>query len=208
MNQPITPVGLDGDELAHLAMARAAEGRHEEAIIYLKTALQQEPNNPRVNYFLGAEYAQIGLYERAIERMRVASDADRELLMAPFQAGMLLMTLNRGEEAIESWHKLEWLEPQHPLRLLAIGLEALVRDDFGRCREYLLKGIAGNTSNEPLNGDMRKILAELDRRGLLAQAGASSVAGEYASEAGKGRIGLAAYGVSDEASASSGRRPQ
>ncbi len=60
----LQPAALDADELVHLGRAAAAQGKLEEALIYLKTAAQQAPNSVEVNYPLGALYAQLGMAER------------------------------------------------------------------------------------------------------------------------------------------------
>lgn len=58
---------LDADELLHLALNAAQANRHEEAITSLKRALDISPNDARMHYMLGAEHAQIGLHDRAVE---------------------------------------------------------------------------------------------------------------------------------------------
>ncbi len=161
-------VGLDVEELTHLAVRLAAQERFDQAILYLKAALSQEPDNARANYFLGVQYAEIGMYERAIQRMLLAAQADSTLVLAPFQAGMLLMTLGRPDDAIAAWQALHGLDQEHPVHLFALGLEAMLRDDFATCKQYLLRGMAQNTGNEALNNDMRKVLNELQQRGLIS----------------------------------------
>lgn len=167
MTQSTPSIILDAEELSHLASGMIVQGRQEDALVYLKIAVQREPNHPRANFMLGTQYAQIGMNDRAIQCMLTAADADPEFLFAPFQAGILLMTANRGAEAVAAWQRLSWLDEEHPLKLMSLGLEALVNDDYALCNHYLQLGIEANQTNEELNNDMRNILAELDRRGLL-----------------------------------------
>lgn len=174
-----TPLSLDPDseELMHLGAALAAQGRVEEALRHFKAAVQQDPGNARANYLLGAHYAQIGMQQRAADFMRRAASLDDELVMASFQAGWLLMGLNQGAAAQESWAPLFRLAPEHPLHLMACGLQALIRDDFNGCRDFLTRGMAANQAVPALNEDMRKILAELAQRGLLDGAESRAVSG-------------------------------
>ena len=72
---------LDSNELLHLAIAASRKDDHEKAIGHLKQALELAPDNARVHYFLGAEHAQIGLYERAMEGIE-ASDVAIEVSTA------------------------------------------------------------------------------------------------------------------------------
>lgn len=176
MTSTTLSVDLDTEELMHLGATLAAQGRLEDALRHFKGAVQQEPGNARANYLLGAHYAQIGMQQRAADFMRRAASLDEELILASFQAGWLLMGLNRGEEAHASWEPVFRLVPEHPLHLMARGLQALMRDDFTGCRDYLTQGMAANRAVPALNEDMRKILAELEQRGLLADPGSPGIA--------------------------------
>lgn len=170
MNTPTLPVDLDAEELAHLGVALAAQGRLEEALLYLKTAVQKEPGNARANYLLGSHYAQLGMVQRAADFFKQAATIDPQLVMASFQAGLLLMGDGQGDEALTCWRPLKTLADDHPLHLLVTGLEALLREDYARCQQYLTSGIERNTALEGLNDEMRKILDQLERRGLLSKA--------------------------------------
>ena len=171
-----TPVGLDAEELAHLGVAMAAQGRMEQALLYLKAAVQQDPNSAQANYLLGAHYAQLGMQQRAADFMRRAAAINPELLMAAFQAGWLLMGMNKAGEATQCWEPLFALPQEHPLHLFARGLQALMNDDFANCRDYLTQGVQANQSVPALNDDMLKILGELEQRGLTSAEDATASA--------------------------------
>lgn len=161
------PVKFDADELLHLAIEAANRDDHGQAISYLKAA--QEKNLPaaefgKLTYFLGAEYAQIGLYDRAVEAMQAAVDADPSLHTARFQLGLLHLTSGRAAAAREAWVELALLDEDHPehyLNAFRSGLEALADDDFANCRKSLNLGIQLNLANPALNGDMQKMLDAL-----------------------------------------------
>lgn len=154
---------LDADELLHLAMRASEANRHEESISYLKRALDLSPRNGKIHYMLGAEHAQIGLYDRAAEEMAKAVELDPTLHTASFQLGLLHITSGRVELAEAAWKPLDTLGPDHPLYLFKTGLLHLARDEFEPCAEALNRGISLNRLNEPLNNDMRRILADVDK---------------------------------------------
>jgi hypothetical protein len=73
------------------------------------------------------------------------------------------LSSNRRAEAISAWQPLEALGDNHPLSLFKRGLEALARDEFAACRDFLQRGMQLNTENLPLNGDMQKVLDALPK---------------------------------------------
>ncbi len=169
---------LDADEMLHLAMDAAKRNQHEDAIDLLKRAVDLEPDHAKAHYFLAAEHAQIGMYDRAVEEMTKAVEIDPALHTAHFQLGLLHLTSGRTAEAIGAWAPLDALGDAHPLFLFKSGLEAMVRDEFDTCRDYLTRGIAANTINADLNADMQRVLAQLPADGSpepLATIGAGHV---------------------------------
>lgn len=163
---------LDTAELLHLALEAAGRNDHGAAISYLKQALDlpagttaSSTDYARLLYLLGAEYAQIGLMDRAQEQMARAVEMDPGLHTARFQLGLLLLTQARPEAALEVLAPLKDLGPQQAFFHLEAGLAHLVRDEFTACRESLLQGMELNAAsaapNLALNADMQKILDAL-----------------------------------------------
>jgi tetratricopeptide (TPR) repeat protein len=154
---------LDADELLHLAIRASESGQHEESLSCLKRALEQAPKNGKIHYMLGAEHAQIGLYDRAAEDMAKAVELEPELYTAHFQLGLLHITSGRVAQAESVWTALDKLSPDHPLYLFKTGMLHLARDEFDQCAQNLKRGISLNTSNAALNNDMQRILGEIDK---------------------------------------------
>src|SRR4051794_32037337 len=100
---------LDADELLQLAIGASQKDDHETAIINLKRALEISPNHAKAHYFLGAEHAQIGLFERAIKEREKAFSIDPDLITAVFQLGLLYMTSGQVDKAVHAWAPLETL---------------------------------------------------------------------------------------------------
>ncbi|HKQ29744.1 MAG TPA: tetratricopeptide repeat protein, partial [Burkholderiales bacterium] len=155
---------LDDQELLHLALRASNENRHEDAIKYLKDAIELAPKNAKAHYMLGAEHAEIGLYDRAAEEMAHAVKLDPSLVTASFQLGLLHITSGRVAEAEEAWKVLDKLGDGNSLYLFKKGMLHLTRDEFDAATEALKKGISLNTMNEALNRDMLGMLKQIESR--------------------------------------------
>ena len=153
-----TSTQLDADELLHFAIRASQSKEIEKAILYLKHALQLEPDNASLHYFIGAQHAELGMFDRAIEEMSTAVKINPDLETAHFQLGLLYATSARIEEANEAWSSLDNLGENNPLYLFKTGLLQLAKDDFGSASENLNKGIKLNNANPDLNRDMQRIL--------------------------------------------------
>jgi tetratricopeptide (TPR) repeat protein len=167
---------LDDEELLHLAIEASQAGRHGDAIQYLKEAAAKSEGNAKVRFLLGAEHAQIGLFDRAVEDMTAALRLDPELVPARFQLGLLHLVRGKPVEAVATWKPLDSLPDADPYLHFKRGLEALARDDFARCRESLTRGLALNRSNPALNRDMQRMLDEVTARETAPARGASQPA--------------------------------
>ncbi|MBI2308396.1 MAG: hypothetical protein HYU78_13920 [Rhodocyclales bacterium] len=153
--------GFDQDEYLHLALDAVRRGDHGTALAYLKEGAARCPQDARIAYMLGAEYAQIGLYDRAEAEMRRAFEIDSSLHTACFQLGLLQMTQARMDQAVETWRGLDALADGHALRYFRDGLVALAADRFDDARQRLQAGMAANDFSPELNKDMENLLARL-----------------------------------------------
>ena len=113
-------------DLTRLALAASAQNDAETAIAYLKQATELDAGAAIPRYLLGAEYAQIGIIDRAIAEMTLAVECDPDLATARFQLGLLQLTSAQVAEAAATWAPLEALGEVHPLRLFAAGLLQMV----------------------------------------------------------------------------------
>lgn len=174
MNETSAPL-LDADELLHLAIAASDRDQTDQAIALLKRAIEADPGNAKAYHLLGAEHAQIGMFERAIEDMRRALELDAGQSAARFQLGLLLLTSRQPQAAEEVWRGLEPLGADHFYVLFKTGLLHLARDEFAQCVRCLQAGIAANTALAPLNVDMQRILDQAQAL-MAGQAGADATA--------------------------------
>jgi Flp pilus assembly protein TadD len=163
-----SPQPLDDDELLHLAIEASRERRHGDAIAYLKQAVERSAGNYRAVYLLAAQYAQIGLNDRAIDGFRKALEIEPKLAPARFQLGLLLLVNGRADEALAAWQPLSELPESDPFLHFQRGLEKLCREDFAGAEESLKRGMALNQANPALNKDMQGVL---DRMAAQLKAG-------------------------------------
>lgn len=149
---------LDADELLHLALEAMERNDNKDALTLLKQSVIKDPGNGQAKYLLGAVYAQIGMYDRAVSEMSRAVELLPELYPAHFQLGLLYMTSGKVEKAKNAWLPLENLDSEHPFQLFKQGLEHLVEDDFESCISFLKRGIDRNRMYASLNDDMVKVI--------------------------------------------------
>jgi tetratricopeptide (TPR) repeat protein len=161
---------LDEDELVHLALHASGEHRPDEAMAYLKRAVLAFPNSAKAHYLLGAEHAQIGMVERAVEEMSEAVRLDPSLTTAQFQLGLLHFTAARRREAELAWKPLDKLERSDALYLFKCALLHWLDDKLPECIRDLELGIKNNTFSEPLNEDMRRVLHDVQARAASTSA--------------------------------------
>jgi tetratricopeptide (TPR) repeat protein len=156
---------LDQAELLQLALNASAADDSGTAIAYLKEAVSRPDATSVAHYILGAEYAQIKMYERAAGEMEAALALDPALAIARLQLGLLWLTGGNAAQALIVLGPLAELPETEALRLFGQGLCHLASNELPQARELLLAGIAANTQNPPLNGDMQRMIAEIDAQG-------------------------------------------
>lgn len=166
--------GLDQAELLQLALKAGAGNEAGAAIAYLKEAVARPDATAQAHYLLGAEYAQLGMYDRAAGEMEAAIALDQTLYTARLQLALLWLGANQAERAAGVLRPLEESGVPAELQHFGRGLLLLIADDLAASRAALAQGIELNTANLPLNDDMQRIIGELDSR--IAAAGAAAPA--------------------------------
>jgi tetratricopeptide (TPR) repeat protein len=172
----------DAATLVRSALAASARADSEAAVGLLERAIERDGSAAVPRYLLAAEYARIGLIDRAIDETRRALERDPDFQDARFQLGMLHLTSGRIAEAASAWAPLEAQDAPQPLRLFAQGLLHMAQGRYAEARSLLAAGIAGNDANEALNANMRGVIEAMAR---TAQADAE--------DRGPGHVLLSAY---------------
>lgn len=156
---PTATTVLDREEYLHLSLEAVRQGDHGAALAYLKDGAEKYPQDARLAYMLGAEYAQIALYDRAEAEMARAIQIDPSLHTACFQLGLLQLTCVRVQQAEKTWQGLNSLPETHAFRLFRQGLLALAAERFEEARQQIQAGLIANDFSIELNRDMENLLA-------------------------------------------------
>lgn len=159
---------LDADELLQLAMQASGCDQAEQALSLLKRAIALRPEDARLHYMLGAQHAQMGLYERAVHEMEQAVRLDASLHTAHFQIGLLHMTSGRIEEARRAWRPLDHLPEDDALRHFRAALEHLAADEFDAFSQCVQAGVQVNRTNPALSEDMRRLAQHVESQRAAA----------------------------------------
>lgn len=184
---------LDQAELLQLAMNASTAVDSGSAIAYLKEAVARADATGAAHYLLGAEYAQIGMYERAVSEMESALALDPALATARLQLGLLWIGAGAVERAAMVLAPLAELAPDDALRHFGAGLCLLIDNQLDQAVVRIEQGMAHNTSNAPLDQDMRKILNGIAKVRAGAGAPAPAAAPAAAADADTQHVLLSAY---------------
>lgn len=140
--------------------------------------LDDYPADPRLHFLRGSMLASLQSFEAARDAMGQAVSLDPRFHLARFQLGLLAFTSGDAAQALEVWGPLASLPADAPLRLFALGLQALARDQFDEAIAFLEEGRRQNHANLPLNNDMGLIVgaitAHLQGEGPQGEDGAVS----------------------------------
>ena len=153
---------FDQAELLHLALDAGRNGDSGATLAFLKEAVSRPDATGKAHFLLGSEYAQLRMYDRAVLEMEAAVAVDPTLYIARFQLGLLWLSSGDGARALAVLEPLELLDSGNPLASFAKGLMHLIRDEFTETLECLALGIQLNTENPALNGDMQKIIEQVN----------------------------------------------
>jgi tetratricopeptide (TPR) repeat protein len=152
---------LDQTELLQLAIQANQQQQAGQALAYLKEAASRADATAAAHYLLGAEYAHLRLYDRAVAAFESAIAIDPSLAIARFQLGLLLITCGEVDRALDLMAPLEQRVAKDALALFAQGLRHLVRDEFAEASASLTEGMQFNLDNPALNADMQKIVDQI-----------------------------------------------
>jgi tetratricopeptide (TPR) repeat protein len=172
---------LDQAELLQLAINASRGVDSGSAIAYLKEAVSRADATGAAHYLLGAEYAQIGMYERAVSEMESALALDPALATARLQLGLLWIGAGAVDRAELVLSPLSELAPDDALRHFGAGLCLLIDNQLDEAVVRIEQGMALNTGNAPLDHDMRKIIDGIAK--VRAGAGAAAAAAPAAATA-------------------------
>lgn len=148
---------LDLDEMFHLAIHASNKGDHERAIVLLKQGAEREAS-ARFHYMLGAEHAEIGMLDRAIQDIEKALSLDGSLAEARFQLGLLYALRDDKGMAVSTWAELERFPDKPHLICFKTAIELYFERDVNAAITKMQEGISLNKTNPALNNDMTNLI--------------------------------------------------
>lgn len=150
------------------------------AIELLTQARKEDPGSAWACFLLGAQLAQSGRYDEAEIEYANAVLLAPELTIARYELGTLQFTSGRAAVAlIISWQPLLSLPEEHYLNQFVRGYAALVRDDLAEACARFEQGVAANTDNLPLNGNIQLLLGRIRAATLSAPSGQAEAVNEH-----------------------------
>ncbi|MCO4855918.1 tetratricopeptide repeat protein [Herbaspirillum sp. WGmk3] len=141
--------------LLQRAISASNENDSETALNLLFQARSEEPESAWACFLLGGHLAQAKRYTEAEEQYINAVLLDPEMVIARYELGTLQFTSGRAPAAMLSWQPLLTLPDDHYLKQFVLGYAALAVDNFAEALMRFERGIAANSDNEPLNGNIR-----------------------------------------------------
>lgn len=151
---------LDSEEYFHLAINASQNNQHHAALEYLHQCLELSPDHAQAMFLLSAEYAELGLYGRAITGMEKCLELDPGLEMAYYQLGLLY--LQQGDPASSSklWQHLSDNSKDLALLYFAQGM-LLLETDHARGMDLIRQATEQETSNQAFQTSMINIMTRL-----------------------------------------------
>lgn len=156
-------IGLDAEELLHLAIKAMNQDRDDDALLFIKHALTLAPDEGRLHYLLGAIHAELGMRERAIPEIERAVALDPTLSTASFQLGLLYIATGQEDLARQAWAPLDELEAEDAMRLFKEGMTHFLDENYAAAIEVLRHGMERNDVAESLNDNMEQVIEQAQK---------------------------------------------
>lgn len=139
------------------------------------TLLRDFPEDPRLHFMRGSILAGRQEAREAHAALARAVELAPDFHLARYQLGFFELTSGEADRALSTWGPLQRLPADLYLRKFVDGLIHLVRDEFDEALSLMREGIALNRDNEPLNSDIRLLIAECEKaaQGQSGDAGTS-----------------------------------
>ena len=152
---------VDGEELFRLAVLDMRQNRHEDAIGRLKRLIALEPGNAGAYCLLGAEHAELGMFDRAAVELAKAISLDPKLAVAHFQLGLIHYLQNDAAAAERIWQALQGLPGSEALNIFTRALLLARRGAAQEALAEIDRALAAQPT-EALVGDMTRIRQSLE----------------------------------------------
>ncbi|WP_228722598.1 tetratricopeptide repeat protein [Acinetobacter pittii] len=152
---------FDADETLKLAIHASEHGDTHSAIRYLTELLNIQPDHGAACYFLAMQYAEIGLFERAITTLQHAVEINPTFDIAQFQLGLLYLQTQQTLEAEQIFSGLSLSSHDPALTAFSLGYLALFKEQIPNAIHHFQEGIAV-CSNDALSNDIKRVIAQVE----------------------------------------------
>ena len=152
---------FDADETLKLAIHASEHGDAHSAIRYLTELLNIQPDHGAACYFLAMQYAEIGLFERAITTLQHAVEINPTFDIAQFQLGLLYLQTQQTLEAEQIFSGLSLSSHDPALTAFSLGYLALFKEQIPNAIHHFQEGIAV-CSNDALSNDIKRVIAQVE----------------------------------------------
>ena len=151
---------FDADETLKLAIHASEHGDAHSAIRYLTELLNIQPDHGAACYFLAMQYAEIGLFERAITTLQHAVEINPTFDIAQFQLGLLYLQTQQTLKAEQIFSGLSVSSHDPALTAFTLGYLALFKEQIPNAIHHFQEGIAV-CSNDALSNDIKRVIAQV-----------------------------------------------
>lgn len=145
-------------EITQLITALSTEGSDD--LVEIDRLLDRYKEDPRLYFMRGSVLAGLGRAIEAHSAMARAIEIAPGYALARYQLGFFELTSGEADRALSTWGPLFALGDDNYLRVFAEGMTHLIRDEFAAAIEKFQAGLALNQENEPMNHDIRLLIAE------------------------------------------------
>lgn len=152
---------FDADETLKLAIHASEHGDAHSAIRYLTELLNIQPDHGAACYFLAMQYAEIGLFERAITTLQHAVEINPTFDIAQFQLGLLYLQTQQTLKAEQIFSGLSVSSHDPALTAFSLGYLALFKEQIPNAIHHFQEGIAV-CSNDALSNDIKRVIAQVE----------------------------------------------
>lgn len=152
---------FDADETLKLAIHASEHGDTHSAIRYLTELLNVQPDHGAACYFLAMQYAEIGLFERAITTLQHAIEINPTFDIAQFQLGLLYLQTQQKLNAEQLFSSLSFSSHDPALAAFSLGYLALFKEQSSDAIHHFQEGIA-ICSNDALNNDIKRVITQIE----------------------------------------------
>jgi len=152
---------FDADETLKLAIHASEHGDAHSAIRYLTELLNIQPDHGAACYFLAMQYAEIGLFERAITTLQHAVEINPTFDIAQFQLGLLYLQTQQTLQAEQIFSGLSLSSHDPALTAFSLGYLALFKEQIPNAIHHFQEGIAV-CSNDALSNDIKRVIAQVE----------------------------------------------